>query len=116
MQASDQFVFPIVAPSIIAAYWMRMGEEIESCIDLGVPWLHFDVMDGHFVPNITVGPDYVRAIKQKFPHVVCDAHLMVSSPSSWIPKFIEAGACVITVHVENCSEEDITRWSKDCEQ
>lgn len=116
MQITDQFQFPILAPSIIAADWMRMEGEIQSCLELGLPWLHCDVMDGHFVPNITFGPDYIKAIKKQFPRAVCDAHLMVSAPSFWIPRFMDAGASVITVHVENCTTEEIMRWSGQCEE
>jgi ribulose-phosphate 3-epimerase len=114
MQITDRFQFPVLAPSIIAADELNLESEIQNCINLGVPWLHCDVMDGHFVPNITFGPDRIKAIKKKFPEILCDAHLMVSSPSFWLPKFLEMGADVITVHVENCVGSDIATWSQQC--
>ncbi|KEO81949.1 ribulose-phosphate 3-epimerase [Tumebacillus flagellatus] len=88
-----------IAPSILSADFSKLGEEIASVEQGGADWLHVDVMDGHFVPNITIGPLVVEAIK---PHtkLPLDCHLMITNPDTYIPAFAKAGADVITVHVE----------------
>lgn len=88
-----------IAPSILSADFSKLQEEIQSVEAAGADWLHVDVMDGHFVPNITIGPLVVEAIK---PHtkLPLDCHLMVTDPDAYIPAFAKAGADVITVHVE----------------
>ncbi|MBL0388832.1 ribulose-phosphate 3-epimerase [Tumebacillus sp. ITR2] len=90
-----------IAPSILSADFSKLGEEIASVEAGGADWLHVDVMDGHFVPNITIGPLVVEAIK---PHtkLPLDCHLMITNPDTYIPAFAKAGADVITVHVEAC--------------
>lgn len=99
----------ILAPSVIAADFTRLAEEIAACESAGADWFHVDVMDGHFAPTITVGPLFVEACKRasKLP---LDAHLMISQPEKYIEEFAKAGADKITVHVETCP--DLTRVVK----
>jgi ribulose-phosphate 3-epimerase len=89
----------LVSPSLLSADFCRLGEEIQAVQDAGADWLHLDVMDGHFVPNITIGPMIVAAAK-KVAKVPLDVHLMISDPDYYIEAFHEAGADVLTVHPE----------------
>lgn len=93
----------LLAPSIIAADFTHLAEEIAACESAGADWLHVDVMDGHFVPTITVGPLFVEACKRasKLP---LDVHLMISEPEHYLEVFAKAGANNITVHVEACPD------------
>ena len=93
----------LLAPSIIASDFTRLAEEIHACESAGADWLHVDVMDGHFVPTITVGPLFVEACKRasKLP---LDVHLMISEPEKYLEAFAKAGAGNITVHVETCPD------------
>jgi ribulose-phosphate 3-epimerase len=90
-----------IAPSILAADFTRLGEEIAKVEAAGADLLHVDVMDGHFVPNLTIGPPVIKAIKAvtKLP---LDVHLMVEQPDALLPDFIDAGSDNLTVHVEAC--------------
>ncbi|MBW1702660.1 MAG: ribulose-phosphate 3-epimerase [Deltaproteobacteria bacterium] len=88
-----------IAPSILSADFIRLGEEVKAVEKEGADYIHIDVMDGHFVPNITIGPLIVKAVRRvtKLP---LDVHLMISDPDSFIDEFSEAGADIITVHAE----------------
>ena len=88
-----------IAPSILSADFSRIGEEILAVEDAGVDLIHVDVMDGHFVPNITIGPPVVASIK-KTAHVPLDVHLMIEAPDRYIQSFADAGSDIITVHAE----------------
>jgi ribulose-phosphate 3-epimerase len=97
-----------VAPSLLSCRFEKMGEEIAAVQRAGADWLHFDVMDGHFVPNISIGPLGVEAARRAVPDMVLDVHLMISEPDSYIEAFAKAGADILTVHVE--TSRDI-RWT-----
>jgi ribulose-phosphate 3-epimerase len=90
-----------IAPSILSADFSRLGEEIKAVEAAGADWIHVDVMDGHFVPNITMGPMVVTAVR-KVTHLPIDVHLMIENPDRFIPDFAEAGASLISVQVEIC--------------
>lgn len=92
----------LVAPSILSADFARLGEEIAAVEKAGADWLHVDVMDGRFVPNITIGPPVVKAIR-KITKLPLDVHLMIVEPERYVDAFAEAGADTITIHVEACT-------------
>jgi ribulose-phosphate 3-epimerase len=88
-----------IAPSILSADFTRLGEEVEAVEKAGADYIHVDVMDGHFVPNITIGPLIVKAVK-RVTQLPLDVHLMISDPDRYIGEFAEAGADILTVHAE----------------
>jgi ribulose-phosphate 3-epimerase len=89
----------LIAPSILSADFSRLGNEIKAVESAGADWIHADVMDGHFVPNITMGPLIVEAIR-RVTALPIDVHLMIENPDNYIPAFAEAGASLISVQVE----------------
>lgn len=91
----------IIAPSILSADFTKLGEEIRACESAGADWIHIDVMDGHFVPNITMGPFIVEACK-RITNLPLDVHLMIEKPERHLETFAKAGAAILTVHVETC--------------
>jgi ribulose-phosphate 3-epimerase len=97
----------LVAPSILSADFARLGEEIKKVEQAGADWIHVDVMDGHFVPNLTIGAPVVKAIRPttKLP---LDVHLMISDPEKYVEDFCKAGADYLTIHVESSSPVEKT--------
>ena len=91
----------IIAPSILSADFTRLGEEIKAVEDAGADWVHIDVMDGHFVPNITIGPLVVEAARRATP-LPLDVHLMITDPDRYVADFVKAGADYVSVQVEAC--------------
>lgn len=96
----------IIAPSILSANFAKLGEEITSVINAGADWIHFDVMDNHYVPNLTIGPMVCKAIKPYCKNTPIDVHLMVSPVDSMIEEFAKAGADIITFHPEATQHVD----------
>src|SRR4249920_1411905 len=88
-----------IAPSILSADFAQLGEEVRAVGAAGADWIHVDVMDGHFVPNLTIGPMVVKALR---PHtrLPLDVHLMIAPVDPYVPAFAEAGADIVTVHAE----------------
>jgi len=89
-----------IAPSILSADFARLGEEVRAVDEAGADWIHIDVMDGHFVPNITIGPEVIKALR---PHskLPFDVHLMISPVDAYLEAFAEAGSDIITIHAES---------------
>src|SRR3954464_8522901 len=96
----------LVAPSILAADFSRLAEEIHRVEVAGADWIHCDIMDGHFVDNISFGPAVVATVR-KLTALPLDVHLMIEHPDHYAPRFVEAGANSITVHVEPEAKHDV---------
>src|SRR6266581_7490262 len=96
-----------ILPSILSAVFARLGEQVKSLEAAGCRMLHVDVMDGHFVPNITIGPPVVESLR-RITKMALDVHLMISDPDKYAPIFIEAGANHVIVHQETCPHLDRT--------
>lgn len=96
----------LVAPSLLAADFSRLGDEVRAIEQAGADWLHLDIMDGHFVDNISFGPAVVAMVR-KHTSLPLDVHLMIERPDHYAPRFIEAGASTITVHVEPEARHDV---------
>ncbi len=92
---------PLIAPSILSADFARLADAVQQVEAAGADWIHVDVMDGHFVPNLTVGPPIVESLR-KVTKLPLDVHLMMTNPDEFIPEFARAGADILTVHVETC--------------
>ena len=90
-----------LAPSILSADFARLGEQVAEATKAGADYIHIDVMDGHFVPNITIGAPVVASLRS-WTHLPLDVHLMIEQPEHYIPQFANSGANIITVHVEAC--------------
>ena len=91
----------LIAPSILSADFTNLGDDINEVIAAGADWIHADVMDGHFVPNITIGPLVVETAKA-VTTLPLDVHLMISDPDRYVQDFIKAGSDLLSVHVETC--------------
>ena len=89
-----------VAPSILAADMLEMGRDVQRMIDAGTDWLHVDIMDAHFVPNLSYSPALVAALHKRFPELPLDVHLMMDNPEKYVDVFCDAGASVLTIHAE----------------
>ncbi len=89
-----------VAPSILAADPLNMARDVQRMVDAGTDWLHVDIMDAHFVPNLSFSPALTKALHQRFPDLPLDVHLMMDNPEKYIDVFMDAGASVLTIHAE----------------
>ena len=96
-----------IAPSILSADFSRLKEEIRAVEAAGADWLHVDVMDGHFVPNITIGPVVVEWLR-KVTNIPLDVHLMITDPDKYAPEFIKAGADWVSIHPETCADPNLS--------
>src|SRR2546429_5073811 len=98
----------LIAPSILAADFSRLGDEVRRVEEAGADWIHCDIMDGHFVDNISFGSGMVATVR-KLTTLPLDVHLMIQHPDHYLPRFIDAGTNSITVHVEPESKHDVAK-------
>lgn len=91
----------MVAPSILSADFANLESDIKAVMAAGADWVHVDVMDGHFVPNLTIGAPVVASLRKKMPDIFLDCHLMIDDPEKYVPDFLKAGASNITLHTES---------------
>lgn len=100
-----------IAPSVLAADLLHLGEDVSRMLQAGADMLHLDIMDGHFVPNLSFGPSLVSALRRGFPDTYLDVHLMLEKPCQYLETFAEAGASAITVHMETGQQAwDCLKW------
>lgn len=102
-----------IAPSILSADFSRLGEEVRQALDGGADYIHVDVMDGVFVPNISIGVPVVRSLRRAFPEAFLDVHLMITQPVRYVRAFCQAGADLLMFHVEADGTENITKAVED---
>ena len=98
----------VIAPSILSADFARLGQEVDEVLEAGADWVHFDVMDNHYVPNLTIGPMICKALRQHGIDAPIDVHLMVEPVDELVPRFAEAGATLISFHPEATRHVDRT--------
>ncbi|MEK6568223.1 MAG: ribulose-phosphate 3-epimerase [Candidatus Omnitrophota bacterium] len=104
-----------IAPSILSADFSKLGQEVKDISRYKIDFLHIDIMDGHFVPNITIGPAVVKAIRP-YSELPFETHLMISEPLKYIDSFIQAGANIVTLHIETIKEKDFIAEAKRLRQ
>jgi ribulose-phosphate 3-epimerase len=104
----QQATVPIIVPSIFAADFTRLGDDVGRVYDAGAQMIHVDIMDGHFVPNFTMGTPITESLRRRFPTLQLDHHLMIEDPDTYAPIFIQAGATSVSVHYEVARNLDRT--------